>query len=267
VNAGVALDAKTQAVYRAIWIEGFGDLSPQVLRAAFQKTLRECAYWPVKVADIRKHVTGAESNAVNVAAEKAWEIVLDIRRRYWNPDIPGPFHRAVARLSERMRQAARAAGVFRDFESVEALHTWAKKRFVESFITYGEFERDGFLLPDGEIKNLLTEIAQAKTLPTPSSDWSECRARGEQYRAQLATQGVPNLSPQERLRIADNLAAAARKVLEQPREHIVVASDETRKALHYQAELIKSRYPNERCTDPRLREYLLEPVQTQSETT
>jgi hypothetical protein len=85
-----------------------------------------------------------------------------------------------------MRRAARAAGVFRDFTAAEwangALHTWAKKRFVDSFSSYD----DTFLLPDGEIKNLLAGIAQAKILPAPVEDWSECRARGERYRERLA---------------------------------------------------------------------------------
>jgi hypothetical protein len=243
VNAGAALNAKTQAVYRAIWIEGLGDLAPQVLRAAFQETLRECAYWPVRVADIRKHVAHAESNATDEAAEKAWQRVLEIRRVHWNPDIPGPFNRAIARLSERVRQAARAAGVFRDFESVDALHTWAKKRFVESFVAYREPKQDEFLLPDGEIRNLLLELAKTKMLPAPSQDWSECRARGEAYRSQLATQGPPVLSPEERLRVADELAAAARKVLDQPREHIIVVTDEARTALRRQAESLKRSFP------------------------
>src|SRR5437879_2554551 len=80
VNAGAALDAKTQAVYRSIWLEGLGDLSLSVLRAAFQKTLRECKYWPVKVADIRQHVTHAIQNETSDAAEMAWRKVLEIRR-------------------------------------------------------------------------------------------------------------------------------------------------------------------------------------------
>jgi hypothetical protein len=185
--------------------------------------------------------------------------VLDIRRRYWNPDIPGPFNRAVARLSERVRQAARAAGVFQDFESLEGLHIWAKKRFVESFVAYGELQQDEFLLPDGEIKELLARTAQTKTLSAPLPDWSECRARGEAYRLQVATEGPPDLSPEERLRVADELAAAARKVLAQPRERVVTVSDETRKAVNYQAELVRSRYPSSE-TPEHLRRYILEPA-------
>jgi hypothetical protein len=244
VNAGQALSPTALGVFEAIWKEGFEALPYGVLEAALRKTIRECKYWPVKVSDILEHVSRAEANAASEAAEEAWARVLEIRRVHWNPDIPGPFHRALAGLSERVRQAARAAGVFRDFTAAEfekgALHTWGKKRFVESFIAYGELKQDEFLLPDGEIKNLLSGFAQTKMLPATPQDWSECRARGEAYRAQLATQGAPDLLPEERLRIADELAV--------------------RKALCYQAELIKSRYPVS-DTPGHLRRYILEPAQ------
>jgi hypothetical protein len=247
VNAGQALTPTALGVFEAIWQDDFADLDYTVLEAAFRKTLRECKFWPVKVADIREHIEHAEETATNEAAEEAWARVLEIRRVHWNPDIPGPFDRAVAELSERVRQAARAAGVWRDFTSAEfekgALHTWAKKRFVESFTAYGELERDEFLLPDGEIKDLLAGVAQTKMLPAPSLDWSECRARGEVYRSQLAIQGPPNLSPEERLRVADELAEAARKVLEQPPEDVIVVSDEARTALRRQAETLKRSFP------------------------
>jgi hypothetical protein len=230
VNAGAALDAKTQAVFRAIWLEGLGDLPSDVLRAAFQKTLRECAYWPVKVADIRKYVTHAESNATSLAAEDAWQRVLEIRRVHWNPDIPGPFDRAIAGLSERVRQAARAAGVFRDFTAEEfqkgGLHTWAKKRFIELFLAW---EQDQFLVSDEEAKKLLIEVAETKALP-----W-------------IKPKKEPQLPAEERLRIADQLAAEARKVLglRQPDAgpYQVKDTPERREELQRQAELIKARYP------------------------
>jgi hypothetical protein len=241
-----------------LWLEAFGGMNALILEQLFSRALRTRKFFP-KISEILEPLASAEANAVPEAAEEAWACVLEIRRVHWNPDIPGPFHRALAILSDRVRQAARAAGVFRDFESLEALHTWAKKRFVESFIAYGQREQDEFLLRDGEIKNLLSGVAQTKMLPATSQDWSECRARGEAYRAQLATQGAPDLSPEERLRIADELAAAARKVLDQPREYVVTVSDEKRKALRYQAELIKSRYPTS-DTPEHLRRYILEPA-------
>jgi hypothetical protein len=209
VNAGAALDAKTQAVYRAIWLEGFADLSPEVLRAAFQKTLRESVYWPVKVADIRKHVTSAASNATDEAAEKAWQRVLDIRRVQWSPDAPGGFYGQPPRLPERVAQAARAAGVFRDHESIESLHVWAKKRFVESFTAYGEMEQDKFLLPDGEIKNLLAEFSETKALPAPAVDFAGLHKRGLEYAETL--KGDPSQRP--------DLKRAIRQLTFKPSQH------------------------------------------------
>ena len=232
INAGVALDAKIQAVYGSLWLEGLGDLSPGVLRAAFEKTLRECAYWPVKVADIRKHVSHAESNATDETAEKAWERVLEIRRVSWTPDIPVPFNRAIAQLTERVRQAARAAGVFREFTAEEyekgALHTWGKKRFFESFNSWGEREQDKFLLPESETKKLLIEFAETKALP-----WTKPKE-------------TPQLPAEERLRVADELAEAAKRVLElhkRTEPYQVKDTPERREELRYQAEFIKKNYP------------------------
>jgi hypothetical protein len=279
VKAGEVYGRPITSALVSIWIEELAEYSVDKLAGMFRHVLRTWKpeygkTFPVP-ADVLAPLESAQKNAIPQAAEEAWEMVLDIRRKYWNPDIPGPLDRATARLSERVRQAARAAGVFRDFESVEALHIWAKKRFVESFAAYGDLERDGFLLPDGEIKNLLSGFAQTKMLPAPSQDWSECRARGEAYRSQLATQGVPDLSPEERLRVADQLAAAARKVLDQPREHVVVVSDEARIALRRQAEALKRSFtirPEAFSEDPTLRKVyerfgleIPEPKQTQGE--
>ncbi len=186
INAGAALDAKTQAVYCSLWLEGLSDLPPPVLLAAFRKVLKEAVYpWPVKVADIRKHVAKAETTATGEAAQRAWERVLEIRRVHWNTDIPGPFNRALAALPERIRQCARASGVFRDVESADDLHVWAKKRFLESFAAYGEREQDAFLLPDGEIKNLLADFSTAKALPAPAVQVADQHARGVEYGKEL----------------------------------------------------------------------------------
>jgi hypothetical protein len=179
-----AIFEKDIAPYLPIWQEELAGITPDVLLSLFRRAMKTCKFFP-KIAEILEPLESAEKAAALEAAEKAWEQVLEIRRAYWNPDIPAPFERAVAALSERVRQAARAAGIFRDFESVEALHTWAKKRFVESFIAYGELEQDQFLLPDGEIKNILDGCAEMKALPVPSRDWKELRARGLAYAGEL----------------------------------------------------------------------------------
>ncbi len=231
VNAGASLDAKTQAVYCSIWLEGLSDLPPAVLLAAFRKTLRECVYWPVKVADIRKHVSSAVCRATDDACEEAWNRCLEIRRCHWNPDIPGPFDRAVSRLTERVKQAARAAGIWKDFTASEwesgALHTWAKKRFFESFNAWGEQRQDDFLLPEGEVRKLLIEFYETKTaLPAPKPE--------------------PTATPEERLRVADELAAAARKVLgiRPTAPRTVRDTPERRADLAKQAAFIREKYPD-----------------------
>lgn len=155
------------------WVLALSDRTAQQLNAAFQKLLKS---WKPDFgkkfpcpADLIGLISKVESTATGEAADKAWQRILEIRRVHWNPDIPGPFDRALAGLSERVRQAARAAGVWRDFTAEEyesgALHTWAKKRFIESFTAWGELQQDQFLLPDGEVKNLLTEFAKTKALP------------------------------------------------------------------------------------------------------
>lgn len=159
---------KDTAPILPVWLEAFGGMDVVILEKLFKRALQVCKFFP-KVADILEPLQATQKFAVPEAAAEAWQAVLDIRRIYWNPDIPGPFDRAVAKLSERVRTAARAAGVWRDFTAEEyesgALHTWAKKRFIESFIAWGELQQDQFLLPDGEVKNLLAELAKTKALP------------------------------------------------------------------------------------------------------
>lgn len=167
-----------------LWLEAFGGMNAAILERLFSRALRTCKFFP-KVSEILEPLANAEANAAPEAAEEAWACVLEIRRVHWNPDIPGPFHRALAGLSDRVRQAARAAGVFRDFTAEEfengALHTWAKKRFVESFCGYGELEQDQFLLPDGEIKRLLADAARLKALPSPEVSFEHLHNRGLEY--------------------------------------------------------------------------------------
>jgi hypothetical protein len=68
-------------------------------------------------------------------------------------------------ISERTQRAINAAGgldFIRECDA-EAL-TWARKRFLESYVRWGELQQDQFMLPDGEVKSLFAEAAQ-KLLP------------------------------------------------------------------------------------------------------
>jgi hypothetical protein len=231
LNADKELDADAIGLYESLWLEGFSDLSDSCLVAAFRKTIQSAKFWPVKIADVREHVSSAVSRSTDEASEKAWERVLEIRRVHWCPDIPGPFNHALAGLSERVRCAARASGIFRDFTESEyengALHTWAKKRFFESFNSWGEREQDKFLLPEGETKKLLIEFAETKALP-----WAKPKE-------------APTLPPEERLRVADELAAAARQVLasyKPPEPYQVENTAERREELERQKKIILAKH-------------------------
>lgn len=196
-----------------LWLEAFGGMDAQTLESLFRKTLKTCRFFP-KVAEILEHISKAESNATNEAAEQAWQRVLEIRRVSWNPDIPGPFDRAMAALPERIRQAARASGVFRDVASADDLHVWAKKRFLESFTAYGEREQDAFLLPDGEIKNMLADFSARKALPAPAVCETDPHARGVEYGKKLrvlyewknAAADLPEWDAETRKQIEQELA-------------------------------------------------------------
>ena len=174
-----------------LWLEAFGGMDAAILERLFSRALRECKFFP-KVSEILEPMRTVKQSATDETAERAWQRVLEIRRVYWDPDIPARFDRAVAKLTERVRQAARAAGVFREFTETEyengALHTWAKKRFIESFNAWEELEQGKFLLPDGELKNLLVDVAATKALPE-SVNFTELHARGLAYAERL--KGLP----------------------------------------------------------------------------
>jgi hypothetical protein len=185
LNAGAALDAQGLAVYTAIWEEGFSDLPDNVLEAAFRKTLRTCKFWPVKVADVREHIDRTKETALAEAADLEWQRVLDLRRVYWNPDMAGGFSRGMPKLSERVASAARAAGVFREVSDPEQLHVWGKKRFIESYLAWDALEQDQYLLPDGELKNLLAGCTETKALPAPQVPFNDLHERGLRYAEQI----------------------------------------------------------------------------------
>jgi len=215
-------------------------MDARTLERLFSKALRTCKFFP-KVSEILQSLDAEKQSATEEAAEQAWEMVLDVRRVYWNPDIPHRFDAALHRLSERVRQAARASGVFGEHESVESLHVWCKQRFLKSFLGYDE--TGAFLLLNPELQRLIYGVAQRKALTEPK-------------RAALP---VPKQeAPEERLRIADQLAEAARQVIAQAdaKRNTITVSDGDREAFRKQAERIKALYPDSKTTDPVLLQFV-----------
>ena len=168
LNAGQVLDPTAIAIYVSLWMEAFSNVSVPVLRQAFRRTLQTAKFWPIKVADIMDHIARAEESASAEAAELAWQQVLDLYRKCYNPDIPQYLDRALSKLPEQVRRAALAAGVFREHETSESLHVWCKRRFIESFLAWDERKQNELLLPSGEMRDLIEKSAQ-KLLPASLS--------------------------------------------------------------------------------------------------
>lgn len=166
LNAGQALDSTDVGVYESLWLEGLEDLPYEVLERAFQRTLQDCKYWPVKVADIRERIEHTKQIAFITEAALKWTRVLDYIRLYFNPDMPGGASSGAPKITERTMTAIRAAGGLAWIaDCTPEQLVWARKTFCESYVNWAILERDQYLLPDGEVKNAIASMAQMKSLP------------------------------------------------------------------------------------------------------
>jgi hypothetical protein len=105
----------------------------------------------------------------DTAAEEAagkWDRVMEYIRHQYHPDLSidrGP------RISEGTWRAIRAAGGLAHIANCDSKSlSWARQRFIERFIRWGELEEEQFLLPPGPVKNLLAEVTRAKSVPQPA---------------------------------------------------------------------------------------------------
>jgi hypothetical protein len=99
--------------------------------------------------------------------------------------------------------------------------TWARKRFIEAYVRYAKLRQDEYLLPAGEVPNLLAECAETKSV-TRLLEAPKDRA--------------PVPPPPKTIDMAD-----ARPIRETSR---VIDLDGRRAELQRQAEIIKAKYAN-----------------------
>lgn len=152
-----------------LWLEAFKGIDPVILEKLFIRAFRRLKFFP-KTSEILAPIYETKELVTPEEAENAWHEALKIRREHWNPDIPQHLDAALAKVPERNRRAMRAAGIFRDFEELEALHVWAKKRFIDSYLAFSELEEWQTLIPDGTFKEMFTAMAEFKMLPDKLSD-------------------------------------------------------------------------------------------------
>ena len=142
-----------------LWLEAFGGMDAETLERLFRRALRDCKFFP-RVADILEPLKKTQEAHVPIEAEQKWQQVLSYAQTT-SPDYPS----RPIRIKEQTQAAIRAAGGLdwiRDCPEDDL--QWAKKRFVESFVSWSLLEKNQYLLPDGELKNLIARAAQ-KLLP------------------------------------------------------------------------------------------------------
>jgi hypothetical protein len=227
------LNDESSRILLALWCDAFSDLTDAVLENAFLRTLRSCRFFPT-IADVRSHIDKTRETATAQDAEIAWQRILDLRRRYWNPDLPSGFSRGMPNLPGRVDRAARASGIFnlQDCEP-EDIHVWAKKRFIESYIAWTELEQDQFLLPDGEVKNLLASVAETKKLPSSGDAYEVARAAGEKHRDEVSALVAMVSSMTGRRRESTPIVATKDRlgILEMQEHKLGITDEDKRKAV------------------------------------
>lgn len=212
-------------------------MEPRILESLFKRAMQTCKFFP-KVSEILEPVRHAEETATPQAANEAWEMVLTLRREHYNPDFPQHLAARLRALPERVQAACRASGVFREFTGEEfakgGLHTWCKKAFLESFARYGETEQNQFLLPPGDIRDMLAELAESKSISRkPRALLQDSRA----YPSKIEIAAKRKAQEKDALQVPSKP-----EVLPPP-----VIDFESRSAeLQRQAQLIQEKYPTER---------------------
>lgn len=158
-KAGEVYSKQITAPLVAIWIEQLGSYRVEQLEPLFRQVFATCKFFPTP-ADVLEPLKKAQEAGTPLEAEKKWFDVL----AYAQSTSPDYAARPV-RIKEQTQAAIRAAGGLewiRDCSKDDL--QWAKKRFVEAFTSWSVMEKNQFLLPDGEVKNLIASHAE-KLLP------------------------------------------------------------------------------------------------------
>ncbi len=146
-----------------IWTDVFqrANVEPVQIRAAFQKAEEVCKFWP-SPADVLELIAKAGRNAAEAEAGRKWQQVLDYIRIHYNPDIAS---KNAPRITERTHRAISAAGGLAHIADcgLES-RQWARKRFIEAYLRWAELQQDEYLLPPGEVGDLLAECAASKSV-------------------------------------------------------------------------------------------------------
>lgn len=159
VKAGEVYSKQITAPLVAIWLDQLGSYSSEQLEPLFRMLFGTCKFFPTP-ADVLEPLRKAQEAFSPIDAERKWSQVLSYAQST-SPDYAAK----PMKFREQTQAAIRAAGGLgwiRDCSADDL--QWARKRFIESYEAWNVLEKNQHILPDGELKNLISN-ASAKLLP------------------------------------------------------------------------------------------------------
>jgi hypothetical protein len=240
VKCGEVYGRTITAALVSIWIEELAGYPAEKLVGMFRHVLRTWKpeygkTFPV-IADVLEPLDAAAENELQGRADLEWQKLLDYIRRYYWAD--GPWQHKAPKLPEKVRVSCNAAGGFAWLNECSRDDlVWAKKAFVESYITWEEMNKDQWLLPEGTLRNLLLEASSERALllgpVANSNDWLP-----PVVPSQIAPQFTPDIAKQR----AATVDMTNAKTISA--ETMVVKDPNRMEFLRQQAEKMIAKYPS-----------------------
>lgn len=141
-----------------LWVAALSDLEPQALEGACVRATQTCKFFPTP-AEIRSHIDGAQSKALELEAQQQWENALRVAREFFHPDIG--LYRTAPKLSAVTWHALRVAGgLYHLSQCPDGELQWARKRFIADYELVKQVEKEQHLLGDGEARRVLERLAR-----------------------------------------------------------------------------------------------------------
>lgn len=113
-------------------------------------------------AHVRAQIDTARENLTMVKAQIAWETTLDWIRRWYRPDCRDMKVKPLEEIAFRCLTAAGGPSHVAEC-SLEDL-VWAKKRFIEAYLSFSQLQADQHFLPGSEAKQILQGLAPEESV-------------------------------------------------------------------------------------------------------
>jgi hypothetical protein len=145
-----------------IWLTGLKDLTAEQVHAAFEyveRTFEPTSARPFPViATVRNCIQRAMGNALAVEAESSWQEAMDWVRKWYRPDCRDAQR---PKLSEHIWRSLLAAGGPEHVSDcpLDDL-AWAKKRFIEAYLSLQQLREDEHFIGTTEAKQILQGLRE-----------------------------------------------------------------------------------------------------------